>query len=238
MKDRSDLEAFAARAAEKDSVTVDPKNAAVATLTVGNEDWPLPIPLVKKSGKWLFNSQASRTEILNRKIGENELTIIDLLRGYVEAQREYSLTQHGGSGVHESAQRIISTPGKQDGLAWQNADGTAWGGPTGEAVAKAIEEGRSPKTEPFHGYNFNTLKAQGPAAPLGQMSYMVKGFMIGGYALVAVPVQFKVTGVNTFMISNDGIVYEKILGVDGTAIVEKMETYNPDKTWTVVEDNP
>ena len=182
----------------------------------------------------MFDSNAGRREVLNRRIGENELTIIDLLNGYVDAQREYSLKQHDGSGVNEYAQQIISTPGKQDGLAWKNADGT-WGGPVGDAVAEAIGKGYSLKTEPFHGYLFKTLRAQGPTAPLGQMSYMVKGYMIGGYALVAVPAVYKVTGVNTFMVSNDGIVYEKILGPDGGSIVEKMETYNPDKTWTPVD---
>jgi Protein of unknown function (DUF2950) len=237
-RDKSDAQAFATRAKEKNSVVIDPKNAAVATLVIGNEDWPTPIPIVKKSGKWLFDSNAARREILNRRIGEDELTIIDLLNGYVDAQREYSLEQHDRSGVNQYAQRIISTPGKQDGLAWQNADGS-WGGPIGEAAAKAIGEGYSLKSDPFHGYYFKTLKRQGPAAPLGEMSYLVKGYMIGGYALVAVPAQYKVTGVNTFIVSNDGIVYEKILGPDGANIVQKMDTYNPDKTWTPVEpSNP
>lgn len=234
VKDKSAAQEFAAKAKEKNSVAIDTKNAALATLVIGNEDWPTPIPIVKKNGKWSFDSAAGRREILDRRIGGNELTTIDLMQGYVDAQREYSLVEHDHSGVHEYAQRVISTPGKQDGLAWKNADGT-WGGPIGEAVADAIGEGYSLKTEPFHGYRFKTLKGQGPAAPLGQMSYMVKGFMIGGYALVAVPAEYKVTGVNTFIVSNDGIVYEKILGPDGGKIVEKMEVFNPDKTWTPVD---
>ena len=233
-KDKSEAQAFAQEAMTKHSVAVDPKKATIATLVVGETDWPLPVPIVQKGGKWLFDSKAGRTEILNRKIGENELTMIELLQGYVEAQREYSLEQHDGSGVNQYAQQIISSPGKRDGLAWQNADGT-WDGPVGEAVAKAIGEGYSLKSDPYHGYRFKTLRGQGPAAPLGAMNYLVKGYMIGGYALVAVPAEFMVTGVKTFMVSNNGIVYEKILGPDGASIVEKMDTYNPDTTWTVVE---
>jgi hypothetical protein len=237
VKDKSDAQAFAARAQEKNSIAVDPKTPTRATLVIGADEWPTPIPIVQKNGKWSFDSKAGSMEILYRRIGENELTVIDMLQGYVDAQREYSLEQHDGSGVNEYAQRIVSSPGKHDGLAWQNADGS-WGGPIGEEIAKAIGEGYSLKTEPFHGYRFKILKGQGPAAPLGQMSYLVKGYMIGGYALVAVPAEFKVTGVNTFIVSNDGIVYEKILGADGPSIVEKMETYNPDKTWTPVETEP
>jgi hypothetical protein len=234
VKDKNEAQAFAQQASAKHSVTVDPKKATVATLVVGESDWPLPVPIVQRGGKWSFDSRAGRAEVLNRKIGENELMTIEVLRGYVEAQREYSLEQHNGSGINQYAGQIISSPGKQDGLAWQNADGT-WGGPIGEVVAKAIGEGYSVKSDPYHGYRFKTLRGQGPAAPLGAMSYLVKGYLIGGYALVAVPAEYKVTGVNTFMVSNDGIVYEKILGPDGQSIVEKMDTYNPDRTWTAVE---
>ena len=234
VKDKKQIEDFAARASEKNAIEIDPKNPARAVLMVGNEDWPSPVPIVKRNGKWLFDSKAGRREVLYRRIGDNELAVIDMLHGYVEAQAEYSLVQHDDSGINQYAQKIISTPGKQDGLAWQNADGS-WAGPVGEAIAKVLAEGYTPKTEPYHGYRFKVLKGQGPAAHLGRMSYLVNGFMIGGFALVAVPAEYRITGVNTFIVNNDGVIYQKDLGPDGASIVEKMDEYNPDKTWTAVE---
>jgi hypothetical protein len=133
--------------------------------------------------------------------------------------------------VNQYAQRIISTPGKQDGLAWQNPDGS-WGGPVGEAVAKALAEGYSDKAKPFHGYYFKVLKGQGPDAPLGKLNYMIEGVMIGGFALVAAPAEYRVTGVKTFLVDYDGVVYQKDLGPDSLKIVKNMELYNPDKTWS------
>jgi hypothetical protein len=228
--------AFAKEAHEKTSITVDPKNPARATLVVGNEDWPMPIPLVRVNGKWLFDTKAGREEILYRRIGTNELDAIQICRGYVEAQKEYAEEKHDGSEVNQYAQRIISTPGKQDGLAWKNADGS-WGGPVGEGVAKAIGEGYSSRTQPYHGYFFKILKGQGPAAPLGQMDFLVKGAMIGGFALAAAPAEYRVTGVKTFIVSYEGNVYQKNLGPDTLKTFKAMELYNPDKTWQLTEDN-
>jgi hypothetical protein len=228
--------AFAKEAHEKTSITVDPKNPARATLVVGNEDWPMPIPLVKVNGKWLFDTKAGREEILYRRIGTNELDAIQICRGYVEAQKDYAEEKHDGSEVNQYAQRIISTPGKQDGLAWKNADGS-WGGPVGEGVAKAIGEGYSSRSEPYHGYFFKILKGQGPAAPLGQMDFLVKGAMIGGFALAAAPAEYRITGVKTFIVSYEGNVYQKDLGPDTLKIFKAMELYNPDKTWQLTEDN-
>jgi len=151
----------------------------------------------------------------------------------VDVQKEYSLQAHDG--VNQYAQRIISTPGKQDGLAWKNDDGT-WAGPVGEGIAKALEQGYSSKAEPYHGYYFKILKGQGPAAPLGRIDFVVKGIMIGGFALVAVPAEYRVTGVKTFIVSHDGIVYEKDLGPDSLNIAKEMELYNPDKTWRRTDD--
>ena len=207
-KDRETALAFAAKAREKSAVVADPKNPNRATFIVGDQDWPLPIPIVRKGGRWRFDSEAGRQEILYRTIGGNELDAIQICRGYVEAQHEYALVKHEGSSVNQYAQRIISSPGKQDGLAWQNADGT-WGGPVGENVAKAIEQGYSDKPVPYHGYLFKTLTAQGPSAPLGEMDYIVKGAMIGGFALVAAPAEYLVTGVKTFIVSHDGVVYRE-----------------------------
>jgi len=235
VRDRNRVEDFAKRAHQKNAVTIDPENKARAIVTVGDDDWPLPVPLVKKSGKWYFDSRQGRNEILFRRIGANELDAIQVCRGFVDAQQEYALEVHDASGVNQYAQKIISTPGKRDGLVWRNEDGTL-GGPISEGVAKAIAEGYSSKTEGYHGYYFKILKGQGPAARLGQLDYVIKGIMIGGFALVAVPAEYRVTGVKTFLVSYDGIVYEKDLGPDSLNMVKNMERYNPDKTWHRTDD--
>src|SRR6266536_1235007 len=230
--------AFAAKAREKNSIEVDPKNSNRATISVGNDDWPVPVPIVKRKGKWYFDSKAGRDEVLRRRIGTNELDAIEICRGFVEAQKDYAEEKHDDSQVNQYAQRIISTPGKHDGLAWQNPDGT-WGGPVGEGVAKALEQGysNSDRSQPYHGYYFEVLKGQGPAAPLGQIDFVVKGAMIGGFALAAAPAQYRVTGVQTFIVSHDGVVYEKDLGSDTLKIFQSMDRYNPDNTWKVTEDD-
>jgi hypothetical protein len=235
VQDKNSRANFAALAAEKIHIDINPPNSNRAIVWVGNEDWPLPVPIVNQGGKWHFDSKAGRNEILDRHIGENELDAILICRGYVDAQKEYAEKIHDDSGVNQYAQRIISSPGKQDGLAWKNPDGS-WGGPVGETVAEGIEEGYQDKGKPFHGYYFKVLKGQGPAAPLGQLDYMIGGAMIGGFALVAVPVHYQVTGVMTFMVSYDGVVYQKDLGPDSVSIVNKMERYNPDKTWKRTND--
>ncbi len=225
----------AAKSREKHSVVIDPANPRRATLLIGNEDWPMPIPIVEKHGKWYFDTKAGRREVLVRRIGENELDAITICRGFVEAQNEYAATVHDNSGVNQFAQKIISTPGKQDGLAWRNADGS-WAGPIGESVANALEEGYVDKTKPFHGYYFKILKGQGPNATLGKLDYVIEGAMIGGFALVAVPADYLVTGVKTFLVSYDGVVYQKDLGPNSLSIVKAMELYNPDKTWARTDD--
>lgn len=233
--DRQRASDFAAEAREKKSVSLDPKKGNRAFLLVGDEEWPFPVPLVKLGDKWYFDAKAGRRELLYRRIGANELDAIDICRGYVEAQDEYAYQPREGFDLNQYAQRIISNPGKQDGLAWQNSDGT-WGGPIGEKIAKAIEQGYSPGAEPYHGYFFKILKGQGPAAPLGQMDYVVKGVMIGGYALVAAPAEYGETGVKTFIVSQDGVVYEKDAGPSALDKFRKMERFNPDKSWNPVTD--
>ena len=233
VQDQQRATMFAGKAREKTLVTPDPKNPNRAILSVGNEDWPYPVPIVKRNGKWFFDAKSGRTEILNRRIGANELDAIAICHGYVEVQKQYALEPYNG--VNQYAQRIISTPGKRDGLAWQNEDGT-WGGPIGEKIAKALQQGYSGKAEPYHGYYFKILKGQGPAAPLGRIDFLVKGAMIGGFALVAVPAEYRVTGVKTFIVSHEGTVYEKDLGPNSLSIVKAMELYNPDKTWTPTKD--
>jgi hypothetical protein len=235
-RDRQVAQEFAAQARAKNNVAMPSKNARRAFLNIGDDDWPFPVPLVKGPAGWSFDTRAGRLEILYRRIGNNELTAIEICRGYVEAQHDYALIKRGTSGVNQYAQRIISTPGKQDGLAWQNADGK-WEGPIGEKVAEAIARGYSSRTEPFHGYYFRVLKGQGPAAPLGELDFLVKDVMIGGFALIAFPAQYRLTGVQTFMVSHDGVVYQKDLGPKTTELAAEIERFNPDKSWTPVLEN-
>jgi hypothetical protein len=230
-RDREVAKQFAEQARVKMNVA-QPKNSRRAFLNIGDDDWPFPVPIVKGPSGWSFDTKAGRLEILYRRIGSNELNAIQICRGYVEAQHEYALIKKG-SGVNQYAQRIISTPGKQDGLAWQNTDGT-WDGPIGEKVAAAIARGYSSRTEPFHGYFFKVLKGQGPAAPLGELDFVVKDVMIGGFALIAFPATYRVTGVQTFMVSHDGVVYQKDLGPKTLELAQAIERFNPDKTWTPV----
>jgi len=232
VQDRQRASDFAAQAREKKSVSVDPKSRSRAFLLVGNEDWPFPVPLVKRGDQWSFDAKAGRQELLYRRIGRNELDAIDICHGYVEAQYEYALQKREGYDVNQYAQRIIGTPGKQDGLAWQNPDGS-WGGPIGEKIAEAIEQGYSGRAEPYHGYFFKILKGQGPAPPLGEMDFVVKGIMIGGFGLVAAPAEYGVTGVETFIVSYEGVVYEKDFGPATLNEFIKMERFNPDRSWTV-----
>jgi hypothetical protein len=214
------------------NIVLQPKNPRRAVLTIGEDDWPFAVPIVKTGPRWSFDTGAGRQELLYRRIGANELDVIQICRGYVEAQHEYALMKRE-AGVNQYAQRIISTPGSQDGLAWQNEDGS-WGGPIGEKVANAITRGYTSRTEPFHGYYFKVLKGQGPAAPLGEMDFVVKNLMIGGFALIAFPAQYRSTGVQTFMVSHDGVVYQKDLGPNTIEIARGIERFNPDKTWTPV----
>jgi len=236
VRDKAYADAFARKANEKNAITTDPQNGARAVLTIGNDDWPFPVPIVRRGRKWIFDAKQGRDEILFRRIGANELDAIQICRGFVEAQKEYASQIHDDSGVNQYAQKIISAPGMQDGLYWRNPDGTP-GGPISEAIARAIEEGYSPdRPSGYHGYYFKVLKGQGPAAPMGELDYVISGIMIGGFALVAVPAEYRVTGVKTFMVSYEGVVYQKDLGPNSREIVNSMERYNPDKTWTVTND--
>jgi hypothetical protein len=235
-QDKKNAADFAAEARKKKSVSVDPRNSRRAFLLIGEEDWPFPVPLVKTGTKWFFDSKAGQQELLYRRVGANELDAIEICHGYVEAQEEYATEKRSLYEVNQYAQRIISSPGKQDGLAWQNADGS-WGGPVGENIARAIEQGYTSSSEPYHGYFFKILKGQGPSAPLGEIDFVVKGVMIGGFALVAAPAEYGVTGVRSFIVSHDGVVYEKDLGPNTLDEFKKMERFNPDKSWTPVPEN-
>ncbi len=236
VQDKNRAAAFVEKADEKNQVTIDPKNPKRAILSVGNDDWPLPIPIAKTGTTWSFDTKAGKQEVLFRRIGSNELDAIQICRGYVDAQLEYASEKHDGSDVNQYAQRIVSTSGKRDGLAWRNADGT-WEGPVAQGIAKAIEQGYTNHSQPYHGYFFKILKGQGPAAPLGQMDFVVNGAMIGGFALAAAPADYRVTGVKTFIVSYEGIVYQKDLGPNTLEAFKDMALYNPDKTWQRTDDS-
>ena len=236
VQDKNNTVAFAEKARAKHKIVVDSKNPSGATLIVGEEDWPFPVPLVRSNGKWAFNTAKGRDEILRRRIGTNELDAIQVCRGFVEAQMEYSALAREVTGVAQYAQKIFSSPGKRDGLFWQNADGSP-GGPISKPIADALAEGYTAEAKTgYHGYYFTILKGQGPAAPLGELDYVIKDLMIGGFALLAVPAEYGVTGIQSFMVSYDGVVYQKDLGPDSVNLAKKVDRYNPDKTWKRTDD--
>jgi len=234
-RDRERAAAFAAQAHDKREISTSPLNPGRAFLLVGKEDWPFPVPLVKRGSQWSFDAPAGRAEMLNRRIGSNELDAMQICRGYVDAQYTYAYEKRQGYDVNQYAQRIISTPGTQDGLAWRNPDGS-WDGPVGEPIARAIAQGYTSKSEPYHGYFFKVLKGQGAAAPHGAMDFVVEGVMIGGFALAAAPAKYGQTGVKTFIVSHDGVVYEKDLGPTTLEQFRKMKLFNPDKSWAPVTE--
>ena len=236
VQDENTAKAFADQAHQKHAVVVDSTNPKIAILNVGPDDWPTPIPIVQTpSGQWRFDPKSGRVELLRRRIGRNEIDAIHVCRGYVEAQDEYALTKHGDSKVNQYAQKIVSTPGKQDGLVWQNANG-AWEGPIAEPIAKAIAEGYNSRLEPYHGYVFKILKGQGSAAPMGRLDFVVKGAMIGGFALAAAPAEYGNTGVMSFIVSHDGVVFEKDLGEQTLEKFKSMTLFNPDPSWKPAEE--
>jgi len=210
-------------------------------LVVGSEQWPLPIPVVytAKEG-WWWDTPAGADEILNRRIGRNELNVLEVCRAYVEAQREYGASHRTEHHKREYAQRFFSTEGKQDGLYWETADG-ADESPLGPLIAAATAEGYSEKAgikhhEPYHGYYFKILAAQGDDAAGGARNYVKDGNMTGGFALVAYPAQYGNSGVMTFIVNHNGIVYEKNFGKQSAEIAGQMKVYDPDSSWKVVED--
>ena len=204
-------------------------------LVIGPEAWPFPIPLIRSGSEWRFNTAEGLDEIVNRRIGANERDTIALCRDYLIAQREYAGKIRDGSGVRKFAQRIISSPGKQDGLYW---DPTIAGGeesPFGPRVAEYLSGGGKPR-EPYHGYYFRVLTRQGSHVPGGRYNYVINGNMIAGFALVAFPAEYGKTGVMTFLVSHHGKVFQKDLGPRTRKIAVNMEAYNPDSTWTEVKE--
>jgi hypothetical protein len=206
------------------------------TLCIGKDNWPLPIPIVKAGAIWAFDAEQGKQEILNRRIGRNELHVMDVLDAYTDAQHEYASKDCGGGGVVEFAQNLISTQGKRDGLYWGVKEGEKES-PLGPLVAQAAKEGYADADlSPFHGYYFKILKGQGKHAQGGTYDYVVKGKMILGFALVAYPAEYGNSGVMTFIVNQEGSIYEKDLGKDTTRMAEEMKIFDPDKTWKRVKE--
>jgi hypothetical protein len=208
-----------------------------AAMVIGQDDFPVPIPLVRKDGAWRFDTAGGREEILYRRIGRNELSTIEACRAYVDAQQEYAEKGVAGNGVY--AQRMVSRPGKKDGLYWPAQSGEDES-PLGELVAAATARGYRAGQEraPYHGYYYKILSRQGERAPGGALDYAVNGKMIGGFALVAYPAEYGNSGVVTFLVSHQGIVYQKDLGANTARLAERMTAFNPDSTWQPVTDTP
>jgi hypothetical protein len=257
VEDNKDLEAFASAASE--SAQLQKVNDSKFAVTIGQDHWPTPIPLVQKDGQWLFDTKAGLEEALNRKIGENELSAIATCRAYAVAQWEYYTEgDWDHDGVAEYAQRLISTSGKHDGLYWETSEGDK-PSPLGKLIAVARAEGYGPQTEtpgaagkggaqekeavseeraPYHGYYFKILARQGAAAPGGKYGYVINGNMIAGYAFVAYPDKWGSSGVMTFIINQQGRVYEKNLGPNTAKLAAAMTEYNPDPSWKFVKADP
>ena len=215
------------------------ENDKKVILHVGNEEWPYPLPVVKKGENWLFDTMAGREEILNRRIGRNELNAIQVCLAYVDAQREYILKDWDKDKLPEYAQKFVSDQGQKNGLYWEPEEGEEQS-PLGPLMAKAAGEGytgKKPvgKRNPYHGYYYKILKFQGNNAPGGEYDYLVEGKMIGGFGLVAYPAEYGDSGVMTFIVNQDGVVYEKDLGQETESIAAAMNKYDPDKSWKKVE---
>jgi len=203
---------------------------------IGKDDWPFPIPLVKKGDSWFFDTEKGREEVLNRRIGQNELSTIQTMLAIVDAQREYAVKDLDGDGVPEYARKFMSDPGKKNGLYWETKEGEELS-PLGPAAAQAREEGYKKsgnKPIPFHGYYYRILESQGKNAAGGAYDYVVKGKMIGGFAVVAYPAKYGNSGVMTFLVNHDGVVYQKDLGKITAKTANAMKKFDPDSTWKKV----
>jgi len=213
---------------------LDAEGAQKIVIVLGKEEWPYPIPLVKQGAAWRFDVKAGAEQIIDRRIGGNELNAIEVCRAYVEAQRDYAAKDRLGDGLHEFSPRIASSEGKQDGLYWRTAPGGEES-PLGPLVVAAEAEGYTARSAegraPFHGYFYKILTRQGPSAPGGAKDYLEKGHLTGGFALVAFPATYGDSGVMTFIVNQQGIVFEKNLGSNTIEIARRMTEYDPDMTW-------
>ena len=232
--DAATRQKFVAAYDAKHEITMEGDNKAV--MVIGQEDFPLPIPLVRKDGMWRFDTTAGREEILFRRIGRNELDVIQTCLAYVDAQNDYADKDRTGAGKGIYAQRIVSSPGKKDGLYWPDVQGND-PSPLGEFIAQATGQGYrvGGGRTPYHGYYYKILTKQGAAAPDGELEYVVRGKMIGGFALVAYPAEYENSGVMTFIVNHNGQVYQKDLGAHTARLAERMTSFNPDSTWKKVD---
>lgn len=210
-----------------------------AVLILGNDDYPFPIPIVESKGVWRFDTAAGKEEILDRRIGENELAAMEVTRAYLDAQQEYATVDRDGKGA-QYARRLLSSDGKKDGLYWPVADGEP-DSPLGPLVAEARAEGYKGRGDgqprPYHGYLFRILTEQGKNASGGVRNYIVGGRMIGGFGLIAAPAEYGSSGVMTFIVNHDGVIFQKDLGADTAAVAARMKVFNPDKSWKIVKDD-
>jgi len=240
VEDKAEREKFLKGYEEKNSL--EKKGDDEAILLVRKDDWPFPIPIRRKGSAWAFDTKAGKEEILNRRIGRNELNTIGVLEAYVVAQREYAKKDWDSDGVYPYAQKFGSTPGKKDGLYWEVREGEE-ASPFGPLSARATQEGYTRKTKskkpiPYYGYYFKILKAQGKHAPGGAYDYVVKGNMILGFGLVAYPATYGSSGIMTFIVNQEGVVYQKDLGKGTAKTAGGMKRYDPDPTWKKVETGP
>jgi hypothetical protein len=233
VQDKQVLEQFQRRAAEKTKLEPDPMNRDRVTLLIGAEEWPFAVPVVRKNGRWLFDTVEGKAELRRRIIGGNELDTIQVCLGYVEAQQTYAETDWDGNGVLEFAKKIASTEGKKDGLFWPGEDS-----PVAANFAKAAAQGYGPPSagKGYHGYHYKVLLAQGPEATSGAQDYVAHGLVIGGFALAAWPVEYGVSGIMTFIVNQDGVVYQKDLGPQTAALAKAITKFNPDKSWSVAPE--
>jgi hypothetical protein len=234
VSDRSVRERFVKEFEEKNRLE---KTADKAVLSVGNEDWPFSIPVVKTDGLWRFDAEEGREEILARRIGRNELSVIQVCLAVVDAQREYASKDRNGDGFREYAQKFRSDPGKKDALYWEAKEGEE-PSPLGPLAATAQKQGYDIERDdpiPYHGYYYRILKAQGPDAPGGAYEYVVRGKMIGGFGLVAYPAEYGASGIMTFIVNHEGVVYQNDLGENTEETAQAMTLFNPDGTWKKVE---
>jgi len=232
--DRVASERFVHQFDEKHSISAE--GDARATLTLGSDDWPFAFPLVRAGQRWRFDTEAGKEEMLARRIGQNELAVINVMLAIVDAQREYASADHNKDGVREYASKLKSSPGKQDGLYWPTANGEA-PSPLGPLVVQAASEGYASKgsndeSRTYHGYHFRLLTGQGAHAKGGAFDYIVRGHMIGGFAAVAYPARYENSGVMTFIVNHEGVVYQRDLGPDTATRARAITRFDPGPGWT------
>lgn len=234
VEDKNNREAFIAKATEK--LVTEPVGADKAILYAGNDHWPFPVPLVKTAAGWRFDADQGQEEIVNRRIGRNELRTLGVIHGYVEAQFDYANADHDGDGVAEYAQKLASGPGQHDGLFWEDEPGQP-PSPMGPLVAEARAEGYAIKGQsvPYHGYYYRILTRQGADASGGKYGYIINGNMIAGFGLLAFPADYGSSGVMSFIVNHQGKIYQKDLGPRTAELAKAMQEYNPGPGWELVE---